>query len=476
MSRFCLAARFIGIIIAACVTFLPTARSQTPPKENEIREVVYDIRDLVDRPELLHSAALPWNAATPWNAFKDNTRRRNAEPTEKAAQIVKVLVAEVNAVAAKQDRFDPAGIQLLNANRLVVRTSAANHALVVNLLQGLRRLGDGVVNLQAHLYEVDDAFYTKLKNAKPVDWEEEERRILDGKPPLGESLFKLLEKQQMILAGDEIKTDGGQVVGILSRHHVVGLHPNRGQVVRGDKTRQTLLEGVAFSAGIHISPDRRFVRVQLAEKASEIKQIKLVKVPTVDPNKYVDAEIPFLKETTHQQEFEIPDGGSYLVPVHYRPRSVQEKNRWWVLSITPRIIIEEEEQQIRAVMLGDVLPVIVADVLKNPRLKTTREFYGSPGDKRFTLVNSDAWTWPKELQLDAAGHQLTPAKREGQRLLGIRLDGHQEPSKANAKPIFTITLLNAGGSANGAVIGGCTIRYSARQLEKGWAVELAEQP
>jgi hypothetical protein len=36
----------------------------------------------------------------------------------------------------------------------------------------------------------------------------------------------------------------------------------------------------------------------------------------------------------------------------------------------------------------------------------------------------------------------------------------------------TLTLLNAGGSANGAVFGGCTLRYTIRHGTKGPEVEL----
>jgi hypothetical protein len=412
----------------------------------------------------------------PWNAFQQRFHRRAQQTPETASLIVQAIAANINLPGDRPAGFEQANIQILNAHQLRIRANAEMHAEIARLLAAFRRFNEITVSVISKLYEVDDPFYAKLKNAKPVDWEEEERRIIEGKPPTGESLFKLLEKQKIILAGDEVKVDDGLVATLLSRHHVVSLLPSPEQFINREKERKAILEGVAFLAGMRVSPDRRCVRVQLTEKSTELRQVKKVKVVTDNKGTETDAEIPFLKESTHQQEFEIPDGGSHLVPVHYRPRSVQEKNRWWVLSITPRIIIEEEEQQIRAGMLMEVLPIIVADVLKNPRLKTTREFYGSPDDKHFALVNSDAWTWPKELQLDAADYQLTPAKREGQRLLGIRFDGHQEPGKAIAKPIFTVTLLNAGGSANGAVIGGCTIRYTARQLEKGWAVELAERP
>ncbi len=67
--------------------------------------------------------------------------------------------------------------------------------------------------------------------------------------------------------------------------------------------------------------------------------------------KLLVAETPFLKKATHTEVLEIPDGGSILVPVHYRPASVRAENRRWVLRITPRIVIEEEEREIRRAKL-----------------------------------------------------------------------------------------------------------------------------
>jgi hypothetical protein len=129
---------------------------------------------------------------------------------------------------------------------------------------------------------------------------------------------------------------------------------------------------------------------------------------------------------------------------------------------------------IRLGNLDALLPALVADVLNNPRLKATRDFYGTPGDKRFALVNSAAWTWPEKFAAATPGYQLTPAARMGKRLLGIRVDQYQEAEKENANPMVIVTLLNAGGSENGAVVGGCTLRYTARSGVKGWTVELVE--
>ncbi|GEM_PF-6409739 len=435
--------------------------------ERALYTAAYDIRDILAKPETVGWLA-PFGSfrAPPWNAFQENVQRRNLDVAEKAARVVQSLVAVIDSLAVEPAPFERASIQVLNGTRLVVRTNAEKHSEVNNLLMAFRRFGDLWVTVKTQLYEVDDAFYTKLKNAKPVDWEEVERQFLEGKAPAEGTLFKLLDKQSMVLAGDEVKVDDGLVATLLSRHHAVSFLPNRDQVIQQQKSRQAILEGVAFQAGIRVSPDRRCVRVQLTEKATEVNQIKKVKVMVTNDGKEVDAEVPFMKETAHQREFEVPDGGAILIPVHYRPKALQEKNRWWVLHINPRIWIDEEEMQIHQVAMEAALPLIVADVLKNPRLKSTRDFYGTPGDKRFALIDSDAWKWSKELKVEVPGHERTPAKRAGQRLLGIRVE--------RTEPAIAVTLVNAGGSDNGVVVGGCTIRYKARAMEKGWTVKLAE--
>ena len=144
-----------------------------------------------------------------------------------------------------------------------------------------------------------------------------------------------------------------------------------------------------------------------------------------------------------------------------------------MLHINPRIYIEAEESFIRQTTLDKILRPLVADILKNPRLKATREFYGSADDKRFALVNSTAFTWPADSQLDVADYQSAKAERKGKRLLGIRVDTYEGEGD---KHTLTLTLLNAGGSDNGAVPGGGTVRYTARRVDEGWQVELRMEP
>lgn len=168
----------------------------------------------------------------------------------------------------------------------------------------------------------------------------------------------------------EIKLNNGREIALLSHHKVTRCLPSPDQIWHGDKKRQTFVEGISFLAAIRVSSDRRQVRVRLTEKTSELQEIQRLKVPNIVEEqkalnagdvkaleklaKEVDAETPFLKETTHTQIVEIADGGSILVPVYYRPRSTQEKNRWWVLSISPRIYIHEEEEQIRKGLLPPI--------------------------------------------------------------------------------------------------------------------------
>jgi hypothetical protein len=142
-------------------------------------------------------------------------------------------------------------------------------------------------------------------------------------------------------------------------------------------------------------------------------------------------------------------------------------------------VIDEEERQILAgeivLEMEALIPRILADALTNPRLQSTRDYCGTPGDKRFALVNSDAWPWPKSFHPKVKGFELTPANPAGKRLLGLRIDGRQWTSRdPDGKLAIRVTLVNAGGSDNGQALGGCTVTYFAHQGDKGWSIELSE--
>jgi hypothetical protein len=427
----------------------------------------YDIRSLVEKPDPALAVAL---------------ENISGHPTMKAAQIVQTVVGSLGWGHGTLPGGEREAIQILNGTRLVIRATAAEHAQIDELLAALRRLDDLAVTVQARLYEVDEAFYTRLKNARRVPLEELEKQVLDGNPP-GDDLFKLLAKQPLVQTGDAITVDTRREVGLLSRQQSVLCLPSPAQVARGDKGPQIVVEGVAFLGRVSVSADRRYVQIKLTEKSTTIQDIDKVKAPAwhllekqlegADVQaaaKEAVSEVALLREATSTQSLEIPDGGSMLIPVNYRPAALQKKGRWWVLALSPRILIEDEVKEIRKSSLEAILPAVVKDVLTNPRLKATRDFVGTAGDGRFALVNSPTFTWPETYRPEIAGHQLTPGERKGKRLLGIRVDQAQEGDGWT----LTIALVNAGGKDNGAVFGPSTLRYHARSMEKGWGVELAD--
>jgi hypothetical protein len=115
-------------------------------------------------------------------------------------------------------------------------------------------------------------------------------------------------------------------------------------LLTGKKAPQTIDEGLTLSAQVHISADRRFVRAKFLEKSLEIEGIEKVKVVVDNKGTEAVGEFVFVKEASFSRARYIPDGGSILLPLHYRPRAVRKNDRWLVAEVTPRIYIEEEER------------------------------------------------------------------------------------------------------------------------------------
>lgn len=212
------------------------------------------------------------------------------------------------------------------------------------------------VTMQAKLYEVEDTFYQKLSKAKFLsteDLEKMERLYLDPPkekplaPPAGEDLFQLLDKQKPVLIGKEVTVVNGKEADLLSWHKVTHCLPSPDQVRKGDKSLQKIQEGVSIRTGVQVTFDRRFVKVKFTEKSAELEGIDKLKVIVDNTGKEVVAEVPYLKEAVHAKVRIIPDGGSFLLPLQYRPQVAREKDRWFILSFTSRIIIAEEEELIQ---------------------------------------------------------------------------------------------------------------------------------
>lgn len=350
-----------------------------------------------------------------------------------------------------------------NGRRLIVRAEPAWQTEIAQALQALRRQTDLSVIVRADLFAVDTAFAERLRKMKPIPLDELERQFLGGNTPKGDGLFEQLDKQRPFLSGPVLKLDDGGEAVVLSQQRAKRLAGSA-------RDPRFTLEGAAFAAVVRVSSDRRFVRVKLTERTSAVRSIHKVKAWDVT-GKEIETEVPLPEEFAHARVVEVPDGGAVLLPARLPPGADGAKDRHGVLRLTTRIIVAEEEEQIRADALKELLPALVRDALTNPRLKGLRDYFGTPGASRFALVAGDAWTWPKELRADVAGYRLAPAAKTGKRLLGLRAGGYRETGKSVE---VTIALVNAGGAANGAAAGSAVLRYRARQHEKGWTVTLEE--
>jgi hypothetical protein len=427
--------------------------------------VVYDIHDLVGRFDL-ETFPGPGRAA-----FRYDDRRRRDDPADRAALVVRAVASALGRAGREPLPAGAERVAVLNGTRLVVRASAARQAAVADVLRALRRVAGLRVSVKARLYEVDHALYRKVAGARRLslnDLEKLEQQFLAGPAPKGESLWKLVGAQKAVLTGDEVTMDNGREAAVLSRHRAF-LFP----APRQAGGPPAVLEGVAFLAAARVTSDGRYAWLRLTEKAAEVKGVSRTGVPG-QKGREARADAPLLDRDVYAQDLVIPDGGSALVPVRYRPPSARARDRWWVLDVTPRIRIEEEEWEVVRATLAPVLRDVVADLLTNPRLKGLRDYYGTPGDKRLALLDSDAWAWPKGWQPPVQGFRVTPRDRTGPRLLGLRVDGSRWQEGQGGT--ITLTLINAGGAANGPAAGSCTLRYAARPAGKGMRVGLAEDP
>ncbi len=129
-----------------------------------------------------------------------------------------------------------------------------------------------------------------------------------------------------------------------------------------------------------------------------------------------------------------------------------------------------------------ILDALVRDVLVSDFLNDIRADYGTPGNKQVALVlNGDYGVpWPDDYQpLLPAGYEVrrvvegTGVREDQPRLLGIRIDKldlDQKATELYREPI-RITLLNAGGTKNGNIAGGCSVYYIPVRKEGGWEVK-----
>jgi hypothetical protein len=420
------------------------------------------------------------------------------KPMDGSALLVRMLMCDVGLRPWET-------MQVVNESRLVVVGSPTRQSEIADLLGCLPRLWDLKVAMNARLYEVDRAFYTK--HVAPL--------FADGAPAvlsIDGTLFKKVTQHKVLLESEFVKLRPRQEAIFLSRldtfRYTAG--PPSGEEKRARIGTGTA--GVSFSVRPLVSADRRYLRLRITQNVTELISIGTTTVLDVATGKDVEVESPNVRKTSLTGTVQLPDGGALLMPSPYGRPGKSGEEKVWLLVARPFIWIQEEVDTLRKqgndLKPGDIwksevpkeeepapatplpsndevkeiLQAIIKHVLTDPDLRDTRDFYGTARDKTFTLTDGGVFGgkqigWPKEFIPETHGFKLVQVRRDPfadqRRILGIRLDKFD--LKQGKTDLFDapieVCLFNAGGSANGAVIGGCTVYYVPKRVGKRWTVE-----
>jgi hypothetical protein len=461
---------------------------------------VYDVRDVVRHMPVLR---------TEWRGFQAGVFDDVPSGDEVAALVRSVA----NSIQPRPWET----IDLVNGSRLVFNASPARHAELRDVLFAMRRLADLHVVMNARLYEIDRIFYSKEVAplfAKPKDGKKSPTIV-----SIEKDLFKRIAAETLLLESEEVRIRPHQPTTFLAKQSDFRYRtslPLRFDEIdlpgpKGEKAQQTVvgtgLAGVTFKVAAQVSPDRRYLRLRVTQAVAQL--VAVDKTKKLDPatGKESEVESPNESRSSVTGTVQIPDGNPILMPVEYRPPGKGKEDKVWLLLARPFIWIEEEVQERRQggkefsqktvwesdieeetptqpekrLPLDDdtkeILQAVITDVLTNKEHRHERASYGTEKDKTVTLVDSNQLGWPKDFLPNTHGYKLVTAKFDpfanGRRVLGIRLDKFDLKEKKSdlfEGPI-QICLCNSGGTANGAVIGGCLAWYSAKREGKKWIVE-----
>jgi hypothetical protein len=456
---------------------------------------VYDIRDIV--------AYMPFVRME--GGFPAGIFQGQAE-TDDAAAFVRLAT---NALEVRPWEI----IEVLNRTRLEFSASPARHESMRDLLSAIRRISECWVVTNARLYEVDRTFYAK--EIAPLFATSKQGEPAAPIRLIGPELFKQITRQKMLLESEEVKIHPRQSAVFLSRQSGVQYATDKpllarkwpGDLPQNPKTTVTGsdLAGVSFEVVARISPDRRYIQARVTQNVSQL--IGIEKTKKLDPStgKETAIESPNLRKSTVTGTVKLPDGNPILMPVDYRPSDKGKEDKVWLMVARPFIWLEEEVKERREggkefnqktvwdsaieddkeepparllpidLETQQILQAIIKDVLTNPKLQDARPFYGTAKDKTFALVDTGNLGWSKDFKPATHGFKLVRVDPfdHPRRVLGIRIDKFDLQQKENDfmdTPI-EICLFNAGGWANGGVMGGCTLYYIPKRVGMDWKVE-----
>jgi hypothetical protein len=452
--------------------------------------VDYEIRDLIEQMPLLF----------PILKKENEPLYEDLRQTDGPGVLVRYLANEVELKSWET-------IEVRNKSRLLIHASPLRHEEIAGVLSDLRRMLDVAVVMNARLYEIDRAFYTKhIAPLFAKDKDSEDRapvRRIDA------PLLMAISKEKVLLESEKITIRPSVETTFLAQQSLYLYAAGLGSKKEGGMHIGTGLAGVSFDVRPLVSLDRRYLRLRISQRVVQLTGMDKTKRRDASTGKEFEVEVPTLRKATVTGTVQIPDTAPILMLVDYRPPGKVGEDKVWLLVARPFIWIKEEEEERRqgkenvpfqshiwdldvpedekpapvTPLPSDdqtmaILRSVVKDALTNPDLEYLRESFGTPKDKTFTLIDGDKLGWPKKFHPDRPGFKLVEVKLDPfvdqNRVLGIRLDRFDLKQKDGPhvdEPIM-VCLFNAGGHANGhGADNGGFVYYKPKRVGHHWTVQ-----
>src|SRR5205823_3313704 len=166
--------------------------------------------------------------------------------------------------------------------------------------------------------------------------------------PIDEELDKQLRKAAKMLKSGKAQLENGKEGEFFAVRRVVPFDaPGRPPLPNGGpqgKATELALPGVAFHGNFIVSGDRRYVRIKLVQKSTEIVRTSKQQTFDLKQNKRIKLDVPEMQELTVSASVTVGDGVLVLVPIRGAvPGLPMRRDHVLVLLLRPRIHIPEEE-------------------------------------------------------------------------------------------------------------------------------------
>lgn len=297
--------------------------------------VTYDVADLV------RDAATWRTAISGAPVFPDLDKRAGA-----VESLVGLIQRSVSPASWRPGKEGSSTLHIFNGTKLEIRTSARQHDDIKDLLKALRRLTEIAVVFESELHEVEPASYKK--HIEP---------LLRGGPAQADRGFAVVAKDEVEaglrklgkpLKWAKVTAPVGKETAFFSLRTAFTYQAKPKSATRpADEVHASAFHGVTFRAHVGVSPDRRFVRLKLTQKVTDLLGLDRETVLDRATGKRVTIEVPRLFESSRAGSVRVGDGMLLLLPVRFRSPAAKDKGRHWVLLVRPVIFIDEEERMRR---------------------------------------------------------------------------------------------------------------------------------